>query len=93
MAKPCVGIIQFNTMKKLFLLMLVCVCSVAAFNQPYKNGIYKFKFFDSEYNKVCGICKAIISGNSISIYAEEDCHRKKGELIEKGIIMKHKTGQ
>ena len=61
--------------------------------QALKSGTYIFKFYDDEYHKFQGICKVVITKKRVAVYAIEGCHRKKGELIDEGILLFHKSGK
>jgi len=79
-------------MRVLLLILFVLSINLNSFGQKPKNGIYLLKYFDLEYNKFAGTCKWILNNDSIATYAEKDCHRTPGALIEKGALKKNKTG-
>ncbi|MES2850185.1 MAG: hypothetical protein V4685_14095 [Bacteroidota bacterium] len=59
-----------------------------------KNGTYTYKYCDEEYNKCLETCKIKIKEDSIWIYAPANLSGiKEGELLEKGKLVKHKTGK
>jgi hypothetical protein len=63
------------------------------FAQKPQNGVYFFRFFDTEYRKFFGKCKVIIKKDSIKVIVIKDCHRKKGELIDEGILKKRSNNK
>ncbi len=73
---------------KQVITILFFLLSVSSFAQKPQSGVYKFKYFDLEYNKFHGTCKVIIRKDSIKVFAVEDCHRKAGELISEGTLKK-----
>ena len=61
-------------------------------------GTYTYKYCDREYNKCLGTCKVVIKENHITIYATKELaqkitNTKEGDIIDKGIILKHKSGK
>jgi hypothetical protein len=79
-------------MKKLILVFFIFL-SIASLAQKPANGTYLLKFFDLEYGKFHGTCKVIVKGDSATVYAVEDCHRKKGQLINAGLIKIESDGR
>jgi hypothetical protein len=75
-------------MKRIMTIFFLLPISSFLFAQKLQNGVYFFKFFDTEYRKFFGTCKVIIKKDSVKVIAIKDCHRKKGELIEEGILKK-----
>lgn len=83
-------------MKNLIICFLFFHFSSSA--QPLKTGTYNFRYCDLEYNKCISTCKVIIKGNSISIIATKELSKlltgiSTGELLEKGTLVKTKTGK
>ena len=84
-------------MKSIFLLAFIS-CSLVSLSQIPKSGTYIYKYCDMEYNKCLSTCKVVIKGNHITIYATKELaqritNTKEGEIINKGIILKHKSGK
>ncbi|MES1216057.1 MAG: hypothetical protein ABUT20_11115 [Bacteroidota bacterium] len=85
-------------MKNILFLTLISV-SLTSFSQIPKSGTYFYKYCDLEYENSCyGTCKVIIKGNYITIYAtknlaERRTFTKEGDIIDKGIILKHTSGK
>lgn len=79
--------------KKSILFLFFCVFALIASAQKPVNGIYLLRFFDLEYRKFHGTCKAIVIGDSVAVYAVEDCHRKKNQLINAGLIKLESDGK
>lgn len=80
-------------MKKITLLLVTVFYLTTAFSQKLNDGKYIFKFFDEEYGKATGTCEVEIKMDSIFVYAKDGCHIKNGELLAKGILIKHKSGK
>jgi hypothetical protein len=84
-------------MKLLFFVTAILLyTSVSA--QKLKTGTYVFRYCDLEYNSCVGTCKVVIKGDSITIYAtkelaERRTFTKEGDIIDKGIILKHESGK
>ncbi len=79
-------------MRKLVVIFFIFI-SITSSSQKPSNGTYLLKFFDLEYGKFHGICKVIVIGDSVAVYAVKDCHRKKGQLINSGLIKLGKDGK
>ena len=85
-------------MKKIFLLMFVLI-NLVSYSQIPKSGVYNYNYCDLEYENGCyGSCKVVIKKDSITIYAtkelaERRSFTKEGEIIDQGIILKHKSGK
>jgi hypothetical protein len=74
------------------LLHLLCI------GQKFNTGTYTFKYCDLEYKMCLGTCKVVIKGDSITLYATKELTRhvtliKEGDIVERGIILKHKSGK
>lgn len=68
--------------------------TLISFGQEHpKNGIYDFKFFDTEYHKFCGKCKAVIKGDSIKVIAIEDCHQAPNTVIAEGVLRQERDNK
>ena len=84
---------------KNILLILFIFTSLISFSQIPKSGTYIFKYCDLEYESGCyGNCKVIIKKDSITIYAtkelaERRTFTKEGDIIDQGIILKHRSGK
>ena len=51
-----------------------------------------------EYNMCSDSCRVVIQGNHITVYATKGLAKKitntkEGEILSKGLIIKHKSGQ
>ena len=84
-------------MKSVFLLAFISF-SLVSLSQIPKSGIYIYKYCDHEYNQCLSTCKVVIKGNYITVYATKDLAEqrtftKEGDIIDKGIILKHKSGK
>ena len=83
---------------KLFFVIIVLTLGLSSFSQKPESGTYTYKYCDTEYRYCIGTCKVIIKGDSIKIYATKELseritHTKENDLIEEGIILKHKSGK
>ena len=84
-------------MKKLFLFVLVLL-TLATYGQKPKNGTYTYSIAFAEWDgKSLGAsCTVVIKGDSIKVIhnGTGNLTAKKGEILDKGIIMTHKkTGK
>ena len=85
-------------MKYLILLIVTTLFQKVCLGQKLKTGTYTFNYCDLEYNMCLGTCKVVIKGDSITIYATKELaqkvtHTKEGDIIDRGIILKHRTGK
>lgn len=85
-------------MKPYLLFFAAILLCTSVSSQKLKNGTYIFKYCDLEYNSCIGDCKVVIKGDSVTVYAtkklaETRTHTKEGDIIDKGFILKHKTGK
>lgn len=83
---------------KIITLILFFSISLISFSQIPKSGTYIYKFCDLEYHSCVSTCKLVIKEDSITIYAtkklsENRTFTKEGDIIDKGIILKHKSGK
>ena len=83
---------------KIILLITFSTISLISFSQIPKSGTYTFKYCDLEYHNCISICKVVIKGDSITIYATKELAEtrtftKVGDIIDQGIILKHKSGK
>ena len=79
-------------MKKIIGCIFILLLSLSCFGQLPKSGTYIYKFCEDEFGKCIQKCKVVIKGKNIAVYALQGLSVKKGTIIEKGIIMKHKSG-
>ena len=85
-------------MKSIFLAILICA-SLFSVSQIPKSGTYIFKYCDLEYENGCyGTCKIVIRKDSITVFAtkklsQRRTYTKEGDIIDRGIILKHKSGK
>ena len=79
-------------MKTLLIILFITV-SFSSSAQKLPSGNYIFKYCDYEYNKCLSTCTVVIKGSKIYIYALEGLSTPKGDLIDSGFIMKHKSGK
>jgi hypothetical protein len=85
-------------MKYFFLLIATTLFQLLSFGQKPTSGTYIFKYCDFEYNNCYATCKAVIKGDRIIVYATKELARrrsytKEGDIIDQGIILKHKSGK
>jgi hypothetical protein len=85
-------------MKFYLFVLAMCLLSLSSIAQKPVSGTYTFDYCDLEYNLCLGSCKVVIKGDSIIIYAtkelaEKITHTKEGDILEQGLILKHKTGE
>jgi hypothetical protein len=79
-------------------LMLIAISAFLLGNPCFaqksiKNGSYTLDFIDLEYQgKKLGTCKAVVKSGKVKLIVINGCHRKKGAIIEQGLLLKHKTG-
>ena len=83
---------------KILLLTCVLLCATtAAFAQKPKSGTYTYTIAFAEWDgKSLGAsCTVIIKGDSIRVFrtGTGDVSTKEAELLDSGIIMKHKSGK
>ena len=84
-------------MKIIFLLAFISFSLISPAQIP-KSGTYIYKYCDLEYHECISTCKVVIRGNHITIYATKELAQhinsfKQGDIIDKGIILKHKSGE
>ena len=97
MVTTCTGI-NIKYLKLILLLFFAVFLHMFCFSQKLKTGVYTFNYCDFEYNNCFSTCKVVIRGDSITIYAtkklsENRTFTKEGDLIDRGIILKHKSGK
>jgi hypothetical protein len=84
-------------MRHFLILLLILSCSSFwLFAQKPKNGTYSYKIaFEEWQGKSLGAtCTVIIKGDSIIVLNNGTITGKKGDILDRGIIMKHKkTGK
>lgn len=85
-------------MKSRLLILIMSLLHLSSTAQKPGSGTYTFKYCDLEYNMCIGPCKVVIKGDSITIYASKELaikitHTKEGDLLDLGLILKHKTGK
>ena len=83
---------------KLLVLTLFCFTAFCLSAQIPKNGTYIYSIAFAEWNgKTNGAtCQVVIQGDSITVYHDGSSKLtgKKGDILDKGLIMKHtKTGK
>ena len=83
---------------KIILLITFITISLISLSQIPKSGTYTFNYCDLEYHSCISTCKVVIKGDSITIYATKELAKnrtftKDGEIIDHGIILKHKSGK
>lgn len=78
-------------MKVFFLLFATVFISNICNAQIPKSGTYTFSYCDLEYDTCLNKCKVVIKGNYIIVYAPDGLTGiKKGEVFEKGKLVKRK---
>jgi hypothetical protein len=82
-------------MKSGMLIIMLLLFNLAAFSQKPKNGSYTYKLaYDEWGGKSLGsTVTVIIKGDSIKIVNDGSTSGIKGETIDEGIIMQHKSGK
>ena len=85
-------------MKSCFLLITAVLLHLLCTGQKLNSGTYTFKYCDLEYNLCLGSCRVVIKGDSITIYATKELaehvtHTREGDILNQGIILKHKSGK
>lgn len=85
-------------MKGYFFIALFSLLYLSCPAQKLRSGTYTFNYCDLEYNMCLGPCKVVIKGDSIIIYATKELAQnrtftKAGDIIDRGIILQHKTGK
>ena len=85
-------------MKVSLMILLLSLITILAYPQKPKNGTYTYNVAFEEYaGKTLGAtCTVIIHGDSIKLIhnGKANLTGKKGDILEEGIIMKHKkTGK
>ena len=86
-------------MRSFLLFIIAGLFFPPAFSQKLPTGTYIFKYCDFEYNSCLGgTCKVVIKGDSISVYATKELAKRRtgtteGDILAKGIIMKHRSGK
>ena len=79
----------------LFILILLVSSSAFAGGKPYKDGTYTYKLRMDEHNTCPGTVKVVIKGSKIDLIHDGSMdlsQTKKDDVIESGIIVKHKSG-
>jgi hypothetical protein len=74
----------------IFVLMAVSMFSHA---QRPVSGTYTYALCYNEHAKCFNTCTVIIKDDSITVYADLDLSVPKGEVIEKGILIQHRSGK
>ena len=84
-------------MKTLFISTLLLFVSINSFSQKPKDGVYTYSIaFEEWQGKSLGAtCTVIIKGDSVKVVhnGKPNLSGKKGDIIDAGIIMKHKSGK
>ena len=83
---------------KLYFVIVFLTMSLSSFSQKPKSGTYLYEYCDTEYNMCGSTCKVVIKGDGITIYATKELAKnrtftKDGDIIDQGIILKHKSGK
>lgn len=84
-------------MKALLISTLLLLVSITSLAQKPKDGTYTYSIaFEEWQGKSLGAtCTVIIKGDSIKVVhnGKGNLTGKKGDIIDEGMIMKHKTGK
>ncbi|HYC30358.1 MAG TPA: hypothetical protein VEB42_16095 [Chitinophagaceae bacterium] len=67
-----------------------------AFGQKPKNGTYTYRIAFAEWNgqSLGATCTVVIKGDSIKVlHNGSNITGRKGDILDQGIIMKHKSGK
>src|ERR1700684_2353560 len=85
-----------NMYMKIAVLLILIVAVTDLYSQKPASGTYTYKVAFEEWNgKSLGCtCTVIIKGDSITVINDGSLSGEKGEIIDKGIVVKHtKTGK
>ena len=91
MAAPGIRIV--GKMKIIIPILILVACSLSTHAQRPTNGSYTYKLCYNEWSRCFNTCTVIIKDDSITVYADQDLSVPKGEIIDKGIILQHKSGK
>jgi len=85
-------------MKYILSFITIIFLHLPGFGQKLDSGTYIFKYCDLEYNKCLSTCKVLIRKASITICTTKELAKaitltKEGDIINHGIILKHKSGK
>ncbi|MES1221005.1 MAG: hypothetical protein ABUT20_36230 [Bacteroidota bacterium] len=85
-------------MKLYVCLIMLLVLHTSGNSQKFQSGNYIFKYCDLEYNSCLSTCKVVINKDRITVYATKELAKaitltKPGDIIDKGIIIKHRSGK
>ena len=85
----------FRVRRYLFYTLCFCTISTLATSQKPKDGVYTYTIADEEYGgkSLGATCTVIIKGDSIKIVhnGKGNLTGEKGDILDEGIIMKHKN--
>jgi hypothetical protein len=79
-------------MKIINLIILLAFSSLTNAQLP-ESGTYTYKYCYKEWHSCVNTCTVVIKGDSITVYSDEDQSVPKGEIIDRGFLMKHKSGK
>jgi hypothetical protein len=82
---------------KTTILIFFVILSFVSFAQKPKDGIYTYKIAFAEHNgqSLGATCTIIIKGDKIKVIhnGNRNLTGKKGDILDQGIILKHKSGK
>lgn len=80
--------------KAILTVALLLIFVTTGFSQKPKSGTYTYTIAFAEWQgqSLGATCTVIIKGDSITVINNGSITGKKGDIIDAGIIMKHKTG-
>lgn len=91
--KPVITTWEYDVLKKL-VTTKVSVAKTTGNTKP-ANGTYLYKvaFEEWERRTLSSTCIVVIKGDSVTVFNNGTLTGTKGEIIDEGIIAKHKSGQ
>ncbi len=78
---------------KRFIAILILILSLSAHGQRPANGTYTYKLCYDGSSRCFNTCTVIITGDSVTIISDDDLSVPKGEIIDRGILVQHKSGK
>jgi len=79
-------------MKKLFFILIFPISGAVNAQLP-ESGTYTYSYCYREWHACVNTCTVIINGDSVTVISNEDQSVPKGEIIDKGILVQHKSGK
>jgi hypothetical protein len=92
-----IEIIKLNEMKKLLTVCLLLLIYTVTLAQKPKDGTYTYTivFAEQQGKSLAATCTVIMKGDSVKVIhnGKGNLTGNKGDIIDAGIIMKHKSGK